>query len=291
MTVRIVMDDAGDVPPELVHAHHFYIVPISVAFGTEEYLTGINIDRPGFYEKVKTVTNATFPKTSQPTPYQFEEVYRRALADGATELITVTVSERLSGTYASAIAAAGELGDQATIHVFDSQSGSAAQGLMAAAASQLAGQGVPSVQILDALAAMRQQATIYLLIDSLDFAVRGGRVSSLQSGVASLLSIKPVMTVADGLIVPAARVCTMGKALKRIVDETRAVVGDRRVNLAAVHANAPAAGAKLLEIARPHFHIHGAYLLDLALSVAVNLGPGAVGLVTVPAPPALVASY
>lgn len=291
MTVRIVMDDAGDVPPELVHAHHFYIVPISVAFGTEEYLTGINIDRPGFYEKVKTVTNANFPKTSQPTPYQFEEVYRRALADGATELITVTVSERLSGTYASAIAAAGELGDQAIIHVFDSQSGSAAQGLMAAAAAQLAGQGVASVQILDALAAMRQQATIYLLIDSLDFAVRGGRVSSLQSGVASLLNIKPVMTVADGLIVPAARVRTMGKALQRIVDETRAVVGDRRVNLAAVHANAPEAGAKLLEMARPHFHIHEAYLLDLALSVAVNLGPGAVGLVTVPAPPALVASY
>jgi DegV family protein with EDD domain len=291
MTVRIVMDDAGDVPPQLVHAHHLYVVPISVALGTEEYLTGINIDRPGFYERVKTVANANFPKTSQPTPYQFEEVYRRALADGATELIAVTVSERLSGTYASAIAAAGELGAQAIIHVFDSQSGSAAQGLMAAAAAQLAGQGVASVQILDALAAMRQQATIYLLIDSLDFAVRGGRVSSLQSGVASLLNIKPVMTVADGLIVPAARVRTMGKALQRIVDETRAVVGDRRVNLAAVHANAPEAGAKLLEMARPHFQIHEAYLLDLALSVAVNLGPGAVGLVTVPAPPALVASY
>jgi DegV family protein with EDD domain len=291
MTVRIVMDDAGDVPAELARTHHLYIVPISVAFGTEEYLTGINLDRPGFYEKVKTVTNASFPKTSQPTPYQFEEIYRRALADGATELIVVTVSEKLSGTYASAMAAAESLGDQAPVYVFDSQSGSAAQGLMAVAAAELASQGVPTAHILDALVAMRQQATIYLLIDSLDFAVRGGRVSSLQSGVASLLNIKPVMTVAGGLIVPAARVRTMTKALQRIVDETRALTGDRLVNLAAVHANAPEAGAQLLEMARPHFNIQEAYLLDLALSVAVNLGPGAVGLVTVPALATLTDSY
>jgi DegV family protein with EDD domain len=284
VSVRIVIDDAADAPQELIEAHGIYVVPINVAFGREEYLTGVTIDRSGFYEKVKTVRAGNFPKTSQPTPYQVEEVFRTALAEGATELIAITVSDKLSGTYASAIGAAETLQSQVPIHVFDSQSGSAAQGLMAVVAARLAEQGAPAALILDALAEMRRQATIFLLIDSLEFAVRGGRVSSLQSGVASLLNIKPVMTVEDGLIVPSGRVRTMGKALQRIVEETRVAVGARPVLLAAVHANAADAGARLLEMARPDFNIVEGYLLELALSVAVNLGPGALGLVTVPLP-------
>jgi DegV family protein with EDD domain len=284
MSVRIIIDDAADAPQELIEAHGIYVVPINVAFGTEEYQTGITIDRPGFYKRVKRVTAGSFPKTSQPTPFQFEEVLRTALAEGATELIAVTVSDKLSGTYASAMAAAEALRGQVRVHVFDSRSGSAAQGLMAVVAARLAEQGAPAARILEALAEMRRHATIYLLIDSLEFAVRGGRVSSLQSGVASLLNIKPVMTVEDGLIVPSGRVRTMGKALQRIVEETRAAVGDRPVLLAAVHANTADAGARLLEMARPHFNVVEDYLLELALSVAVNLGPGALGLVTVPLP-------
>lgn len=284
MTLRIIIDDAADAPQELVDALQIHVVPINVTFGAEQYYPGITIDRPGFYEKVKNVAAASFPKTSQPTPYQFEQAYRTLLSDGAGELIAITVSENLSGTYASAIAAAGSLAGEAIIHVFDSQSGSAAQGLMAVVAARLARQGQPAARILQALQEMRRKASIFLLIDSLEFAVRGGRVSSLQSGVASLFHIKPVMTVEDGLIVPSERVRTMGKALERIVEKTYEAVGELPVLLASVHANTPAAGARLLDMARPRFDVVEAYLLELALSVAVNLGPGALGLVAVPLP-------
>jgi DegV family protein with EDD domain len=253
-------------------------------FGVEEFLTGINLDRAGFYEKVKTARNAGFPKTSQPTPYQFEQVYRQALADGADELIVVTVSERLSGTYASAVAAAETLREQLTVHVFDSRSGSAGQGLMAVEAARLARQGATAAQVLGALQAMRRRASIFMLIDSLEFAVRSGRVSLLQYGMASLLNIKAIMTVADGLIVPSGRVRTLGKAKQTIVDGTREAVGNVPVMLAVVHANRPEEGAQLLEMARPCFDVAEAYLLELALSVAVNLGPGTLGLVAVPLP-------
>ncbi|MDT8306039.1 MAG: DegV family protein, partial [Anaerolineae bacterium] len=251
MSLRIIIDDAADAPQDLVDELQIHVVPINVTFGAEQYYTGLTIDRSGFYEKVRHVTGADFPKTSQPTPYQFEQAYRTVLADGADELIAVTVSEKLSGTYASAIAAAEALAGRAKIHVFDSQSGSAAQGLMAVVAARLARQGQPAAGILEALGEMRRNASIYLLIDSLEFAVRGGRVSSLQSGVASLFHIKPVMTVEDGLIVPSGRVRTMGKALERIVEKTCEAVGDRPVLLASVHANTVAAGTRLLDMARP----------------------------------------
>jgi fatty acid-binding protein DegV len=93
------------------------------------------------------------------------------------------------------------------------------------------------------------------------------------------------MTVADGLIVPCGRVRTLSKAQRAIVERSCAAVGDRRVLLAAVHADRPEAGARLLEMAQPCFNVAEAYLLDLALSVAVNLGPGTLGLVAVPLAP------
>lgn len=284
MTLRIVIDDAADAPPELIEGCEIYVVPINVIFGSEQFLSGIDIDRASFYEKVKAARNDVFPKTSQPTPYQFEQVYRQALLDGADELVVVTVSERLSGTYASAVAAAEAVNAEMVVHVFDSQSGSAAQGLMAVEAARMARQGATAEQVLDALRAMRSKATIFMLIDSLEFAVRSGRVSLIQYGVASLLNIKAIMTVADGLIVPSGRVRTLGKAKQRIVEGAREAVGNLPVMLAAVHANRPEAGAELLERARPYFNIAEAYLLELALSVAVNLGPGTLGLVAVPLP-------
>lgn len=285
MTLRIIIDDAADAPAELIAENEISVVPINVAFGTTEYQTGITIDRASFYDRVKHVTASEFPKTSQPTPYQFEQVYREALAGGADELIAITVSEKLSGTYASAIAAADAVAEEVAVHVVDSQSGSAAQGLMAVVAARMARRGDPVESILAALEAMRQNVAIFLLIDSLDFAVRGGRVSSLQSNVAALFRIKPVMTVADGRIVPSGRVRTMGKALEYIVEKTRTAVGEQPVLLAAVHANRADSGERLLEMARPCFNVVEAYLLELALSVAVNLGPGALGLVAVPLPP------
>lgn len=284
MTLRIVMDDAADAPQELIEACEIYVVPINVMFGGEQFLSGIDIGRASFYEKVKGVRNDAFPKTSQPTPYQFEQVYRQALLDGADELVVVTVSERLSGTYASAVAAAEAVSAEMVVHVFDSQSGSAAQGLMAVEAARMARQGATAEQVLDGLRAMRSKATIFMLIDSLEFAVRSGRVSLIQYGVTSLLNIKAIMTVADGLIVPSGRVRTLGKAKQRIVEGAREAVGNLPVMLASVHANRSEAGADLLEMARPYFNVAEAYLLELALSVAVNLGPGTLGLVAVPLP-------
>lgn len=278
----IVMDDAGDIPAGLAQSLDILVVPINITFGTEQYLSGVTMDHAAFYEKTKTVDDHNFPKTSQPTPYQFEQAFRSLLDRGVDEILTVTVSEKLSGTYASAVAAAQALAGRATFHLFDSTAGSGVQGLMALEAARLAREGIAGDRILARLEQMREQFSLYFLIDSLEYAVRGGRVSTLRSAVASLLKIKLLMTVEDGLIVEAGRVRTYKRALDTMIDAVRAEVGERLVTLAVAHGNRPEAGRQLLEQARPHFQVADAFLMDLAISVAVNLGPGALGLIAIP---------
>ena len=280
--MQVIIDDAGDVPANLAEELDIRIIPVNIIFGTEEFLSGVNMGHKAFYDKVATVGDHNFPKTSQPTPYQFEELYRELIDRGVDEFLTVTVSEKLSGTYASATAAARVLEDQATFHLIDSQSGSAAQGLMAVEAARMAQAGETFAAIDARLREMRDSQSIYFLIDSLEYAVRGGRVGVLRSTVASLLNIKPIMKVEDGLIVEGGRVRTYGKAVSFIVDAVRKEVGDRPVKMSAIHSNDEEAGQALLEKARAALNCTESYLVDMSISVAINLGPGALGLIAIP---------
>ncbi|MEW5985604.1 MAG: DegV family protein [Chloroflexota bacterium] len=116
----------------------------------------------------------------------------------------------------------------------------------------------------------------------MEYAVRGGRVSSLRGTVANLLNIKPIMQVKDGLIVEAGKVRTRRKALDFMIEFVKERVGDQPVKLAVLHAGAPADGEALLEKARAEFKATESLLVDLAVAVAINLGPGALGVVAVP---------
>lgn len=280
--MRIVMDDAGDIPADLAQKYNIRVVPINIMFGTEEYLSGVTMDHAAFYDKVEKVTGANFPKTSQPTPYQMAEVYREILAQGETEILTVTVSDKLSGTYASAVAAAQELDGQGTFYTFDSQGGSAAQGYMALAAARMAEEGRPGDEILEYLAKMRAEMAVIFTIDSLEFAVKGGRVSSMKSMMASLLNIKPILQLKDGLIVEAGKVRTRKRAVESIVAMIHEKMGNRPVKLAILHANAAADAAMLAEQARAKLNATEEILVDMTIPVAINLGPGALGIAAIP---------
>lgn len=280
--MRIIFDDAGDVPASLIEKFGIEMIPVNITFGTEQFLSSINMYHNDFYQKVKTVGDHNFPKTSQPTPFQFEELYRKLIAQGDKEFLTIVVSEKLSGTYASAEAAARELAGQATFHLYDSEFGSAPQGLMVAEAAQMDAAGADYAAIKDRLDEMKREMAVYFLIDSLEYAVKGGRVSTLRSTMASLLNIKPIMVMKNGVIDEAAKVRTYKKALTTMIGLTKDEVGDQPVTLAVMHGGAPEAGQSLLELARQHFNIVEEYMVNMAIAVAINLGPGAVGLVASP---------
>lgn len=280
--MRIVMDDAGDISAKLLEELDIYVLPVNIMFGTEEFLSGISMDHAAFYTKTATVDDRNFPKTSQPTPYQFEQAFEEIIGGGETEILVITVSEKLSGTYASAVAAAKAVEGRAQVHLIDSKAGSALQGLMVVEAARMARAGRSIDAIKARVKKIQDDFSIYFLIDSLEYAVKGGRVSTLRAGFASLLNIKPIMTLDDGIIVEAGKVRTYKKAVDWMVDAVSRDVGTKRVNLAVMHANNQAAGEALLEKARPALNVEEFFFMDMAVAVAINLGPGALGLTAVP---------
>jgi DegV family protein with EDD domain len=281
--MKIVMDDAGDIPMDLAQKYDVRIIPINIMFGTEQFLSRVEMDHDAFYKKTTEVTADNFPKTSQPTPYQFVEFYKEILAEGETDILTVTVSEKLSGTYASAVQARKELEGQANFYLFDSQAGSAAQGYMALEAARMAHDGADIDTIMATLEKMRDSMSVVFTIDSLEYAVKGGRVSTMKSLVASLLNIKPILRLNDGLIVEAGRVRTRKRALDHIVDVIYQDLGDQPIRLVVIHANAPDDAKILQEKARARFNIAEELFADIAVAVAINLCPGALGLIAFPA--------
>ncbi len=280
--MRIVMDDAGDIPADVVRELNIKIVPVNITFGTEEFLSGVTMDHAAFYQKVKEVSAHNFPKTSQPTPYQFVQAYESILAEGEDEILSIVVSEKFSGTYNSAQQAALELQGRGTFHLFDSAGAAAAQGIMTVEAARMARAGASIDAILERLAHMRAGMTALFTIDSLEFAVKGGRVSSMKSIVASLLNIKPILELKDGLIVEAGRVRTRRKALGYIVEGVQQRMGKRPVRVSIAHANARAEAEELLPMAKAALNYTEASITDMAVAVAINVGPGALGIIAVP---------
>ncbi len=278
--IRIVTDSTGDLPTEFLQRHDITVVPINIQFGTESYLDGVEIDHATFYRKIEE--SGVLPKTSQPSPAQFEEYYNRLAEAGASDIISVHVTAKLSGTFQSAEMAKETVADRVRVHPFDSAGGSAGLGYMALEAARLAEAGESVDAILARLETLRDRVNILLTLKDLRFAQMSGRVGTLQGSLASLLNIKPIVVLEDGLLDVSEKVRTRRKAVDRMIEMMVERVGTAEpVNLAAIHAEAPEEGRALLERAQATFNYQetDSFLSDLALSLAVQFGPGTLGLI------------
>jgi DegV family protein with EDD domain len=278
--IRIVTDSTCDLPQELMEQYQIEVVPVPIQFGADTYLDGVTIDKASFYRRVEQ--EGALPKTSQPPPNAFVEMYQR-LAGQADEIISIHVTGRLSGTLNSALMAAEAVADTVKVTVFDSWGGSAGLGFMCLDAARMAAVGKDTPEILRRLEAVRPQVNHLFTLASLKFAEMSGRVNKLQSALASLLNIKPIIKAEGGLMEMAAQVRTRKKALEQVIAMARERVGDARVNLAVIHAQAPEEAAALLEQAKSALHVSETFIHELALSLAVHFGPGTLAIVTYPA--------
>ncbi len=275
--IKIVTDSTCDLPPEFYKELDVTVVPINIQFGTETYLDGVEIDRETFYRKIEET--GIIPATSQPSVGQFLEVYEK-LAKKATDIISIHVTGKLSGTCRSAEMAAREVADKVRVHVFDSLSGSAGLGYMVLEAARAARAGSSVEQILDRLKVLRDRMNIIILMVDLRFARMSGRVGRLQSALASLLNVKVIVTAEEGLLELKEKVRTTARAIDRMVEMLKERLGtEEPVNLAVVHAQAPEEGLKLMERVKSIFNYKEIFLTDLATSLAVHFGPGTLGLV------------
>lgn len=277
--LRIVTDGAADILPEWKMEYGIDMIPVNILFGEKSYLQGVELDNEGFYKLVDE--SKRVPKTSQPSPHQFVDFYRKIAKKGDT-ILSIHVTAKLSGTYASAIAAAEEVKDDFKVIPMDSASGSLGIGLMCREARKMERTGKSVDEIVKYLEDIRYKIRVILTLDTLEYARMSGRVKTLQAALASILNVKPIAVLRDGDLGMEERVRTRKAALDRVIEMAKEEFGDKPVYLAVVHARDLKSGQSLLEDAKKHFNCKETMLGELSISVAANLGPGTVGLVLYP---------
>jgi DegV family protein with EDD domain len=276
--IRIATDSTCDLPAKYLEEYDVTVVPINIQFGGDTYQDGIDIDHDTFYRKIDEL--GILPKTSQPSAGQFDEYYRRLLDGGATDIVSLHVTAKLSGTFQSAELAREMLDGQVQVHPFDTACGSAGLGFMVLEAARMASAGQGVAEILDRMKTVRERMNIILTLKDLRFAQMSGRVGTLQSSLVSLLNIKPIVLLQDGLLDVAEKVRTQRKAIDRMMEIMVERVGTSApVNLAVIHAQAPDRGQELLDRAKALFNCRETFLADLTSSLVVHFGPGTLGLI------------
>jgi len=279
--LRIVTDGAADIIPAWENEFDIKVIPINVHFGEKTYIQNVDLKLDGFYKLVDDKSNP-FPKTSQPSPHQFVEFYKNNFEPGDT-ILSIHITSKLSGTYASAVAAAEELKGAYNIVTFDSLGGSMGTGMMCRIARQMDRAGKSVDEIVRHLESIRGQVHVILTLDTLEYARRSGRVGTLSAAMASILNVKPIARLQDGLVNMVEKVRTRKTALERVLSLGRELVGDKPVHLGIVHARDIESGKMLLEEAKKQFNFKSVEMTDLSISLAINFGPGTVGLILYPA--------
>ena len=192
MKTRIVVDSTADILPEYLNQIH--TVPLTVSFGDEEYIDGVTIDHRTFYQKL--IETDAMPSTSQASPAAFAEQYDQAAA-ADEEVVVITISSKLSGTYQSAmIAAAG----RSSVYIVDSENASVGCGILVGLALRYLRDGMTASAIAEKLQKDKKKIVVIALLDTLEYLKRGGRISKAAAFAGGLLNIKPVISIADGEI-------------------------------------------------------------------------------------------
>jgi DegV family protein with EDD domain len=236
--VRIVTDSACDLPAEVADELGIEIVPLSIRFGDEEFIDREELSVAEFW--TRCVNMSTLPETAAPAPGQFEAVYRKLAAEGATGIVVISLSGQLSATIQSAELAARSVIDDADtdldVRIVDSRTVSMGIGTIAVACARAAAEGA-SIDDVEALAIdLSDRTRVFAALDTLDNLKKGGRIGGAKAFLATALSIKPIIDVTGGVVAEAGKQRTRSKALAHLVERFKGYDG-RVENLAVLHAD------------------------------------------------------
>jgi DegV family protein with EDD domain len=271
--VHLVCDSTADLDPQFRAAHTVRVVPLKVIFGEETFADGVDMTSEAFYARL--AAPGPFPRTSQPTPAEFEAVFRELGADGGTVVCT-TISSDLSGTHASATQARAAL-PELDIRVIDTRSVAPGHYAAVREAVRVIEAGGNADQVVAAISAVQSSARVLFTVETLEFLRRGGRIGGARAMLGSMLDVKPVLEIRGGVIEPVARVRTYPRAIDRVVEEfSRAAASWGGAELIVAHADRPKIAAALVE--RMRSQASGTPALTVVGPViGCHSGPGAIG--------------
>ncbi len=277
--LKVIADSTCNLSQETLDEFDVRIAPIPIQFGDETFEEGVDIDRDLFYKKIEET--GIIPTSSQPTPAWFGRYYKELHQQGHSILV-ITVTGKHSGTFNSATMAK-SLTPEADVHVFDSKSISLGTGWMVLEAVRAIKAGVSQSDVVSRIELIRERARLFMTPATLKYLQMSGRVGTLQGALASLLSIKPIIHLKDGLLEVMGNVRTRGKSLDQLIDRLEEAVGTTApVNLAVIHARAREEGLSVLERAKDVFNVQEALFGDLVASLSAHGGPGIIGIFAYP---------
>ena len=234
MGVRVVTDSACDLPDDLVTKLGIEIVPLTIRFGNEELVDRQELTTDDFWRRLGE--SPVLPETSAPSAGAFEETFRALAKDGADGIVCINLSSKLSATMQAAQVAAKAVQDECPVEVIDSLHVSMGLGNLCIAAAQSAAAGESLDSIVAKVHDQRDRTKLYGTLDTLEFLKKGGRIGNARALLGSMLAIKPVVEVKDGVVEEAGKVRTRSKALRLLVEKVKEGPVE---NVAVLHGQAP----------------------------------------------------
>jgi DegV family protein with EDD domain len=280
--VRIVTDSTSDLPQALLKEFNIKMVPLNVHFDSEVFKDQVELSPDEFFRRLPAATKV--PSTSQPSPGEFMEAYKEVGKDGES-IVSIHISQEMSGTYQSAVMAKNMLPDL-DIEVIDSRFVSLGLGAIVFEAARAAQKGATKEEVVRLVKDLIPRVTVLFCVDTLHYLEKNGRIGKARSFLGTMLNIKPVLGVTDGVIVPVEKVRGKKKGLARLTEHVKKATKDvSAVNLIMMHGNAHDEAAMLLEELKGSLPVVDGKIVIIGSVVGVHAGPGVVGVVAYPAIP------
>ena len=279
--VAIVTDSTTAIPDSIARENNLTIVPLNLIWDGQSYLDGIEITPLEFYERL--VKSETLPTTSQPSVGMFAQSYTRLIEQGF-DILTIVISEKLSGTYQSAIQAAEDF-PRNRITVLDSKQGSMPLSLAVLMTAQAAQRGATLLECTNLAKDICNRVRTLFIVDTLEYLHKGGRIGGAARLIGTALKMKPILEIKDGVIDSFDKVRTSRKAIERVFEVAETELGKQGTieYLGIVTANASQIGDEILTMAHQRFHIRNEFVGLISPVIGAHVGPGTVGFVYVPA--------
>jgi DegV family protein with EDD domain len=273
MTVKIVTDTLSDITSDLAQKLDVTVVPLYVRFGEAIFRDRVDISTEEFYRRL--INENVFPSTTQPTPHDFGEVYNK-LAKETNEILVITVSSKLSGTYQSAMQARQLVKGDCRVEVIDSLSVAMGFGLIVIDIVEAVKNGANLDQAVDLARKSLSRTHLIAYFDTLKYLARGGRIGKAQGLLGSMLSVKPLLTIKEGEMAPLTRVRSFSAGLDYVYNAVAAI---RNIKLLAVeHSTSMENGDKLVEKLKSIYPKEKIYRSVISPVIGTYAGPDAMAI-------------
>jgi len=278
--IAIITDTDSSLPVDVADRHNIYQVPMTIHFGRQSYEAVYAINDADTFRLIDQ--EGKLPTTAAPSPGKFISAYEKAFEAGAEQIICLCVSSEMSATYNAAINAKESLASR-EIHVIDSRSLSMGLGYMALAAAEAAEQGATSGEIISLIESMRLRTHLFAALSTLKYLAMGGRVSNISATMATMLNIKPILTIRNGKLDLLEKVRTQKKAWERLIELSALKTGNKQIEkMCILHVDAQAMAEQFKSEIVSRMHCPQDILfVEVTPGLSVHSGAGMVGTVFV----------